>query len=48
MDGESGHILFRAFLREGEFTPQLLAAEISRYVGLIKELRASGLAKALS
>jgi hypothetical protein len=39
LDGQTGHILFRAFLPEGEFTPHTVAREIAGYVSLMHELR---------
>jgi hypothetical protein len=39
IDGRSGRILFRAFMRGGDFTPRMIARRIGLYVGLMQELR---------
>jgi hypothetical protein len=43
LDSRSQRVVFRAFLPEGLFTPEIVARDILRYVDLIRELRAQAL-----
>jgi hypothetical protein len=45
VDDQSGRIVFRAFLRNGECTPQAVARQIELYVHLMHELREGPLAR---